>query len=506
MLTLLLPVLLLPLPLLWRTEAARCLYVLVLMGGYWLGELLPIPVTSLLPVVLFPTLDIMTSAEVSLFYMKNSCMLFIGGLMVAIGIEHSNLHRRVGLRVLLWVGSSPRLVLLGFMLPTAFLSMWISNTASTAMMIPILEAVLVELGTEHRTMMMLSIAFSANIGGTATLIGTPPNLIMYEYINKFSGHPVTFGSWMILCIPLMAINLLLCWVWLQLLYLPLPCKAGGQKVEAERQESVRRLLRARYEDLGSLTRHEKTVLVMFLVLVLLWMFRSPGFAPGWETLFAPGVSDAVPVMFISLLMFVIPVTEEGGTMLTWSLVQSKLSWGVIILLGGGFALAEGAERSCLTFWVGEQLSRLSFLSPQILQIIICSLVSCITQVASNVATASMILPVLIQLSTVLEVNPLYLMLPATLVSSLAFFLPVSTAPNAIGELADTDLGVLSFYRSARGQWDEGHRDDEVWSGADRADWPDHHPLHSDRRRLCVRSVRVPSLGSSHQHLADNIEV
>ena len=311
---------------------------------------------------------------------------------------------------------------------------------------------------------------------------------------------------MILCIPLMAINLLLCWVWLQLLYLPLPCKSGGQKVEAERQESVRRLLRARYEDLGSLTRHEKTVLVMFLVLVLLWMFRSPGFAPGWETLFAPGVSDAVPVMFISLLMFVIPVTEEGGTMLTWSLVQSKLSWGVIILLGGGFALAEGAERSCLTFWVGEQLSRLSFLSPQILQIIICSLVSCITQVASNVATASMILPVLIQLSTILEVNPLYLMLPATLVSSLAFFLPVSTAPNAIGELADTDLGVLSFYRSARGQWDEGHGDDEGWSGADRADRPDHHPLHSDHRRLCVRSVRVPGLGSSHQHLADNIQV
>ena len=431
-LTLLLPVLLLPLPLLWRTEAARCLYVLVLMGGYWLGELLPIPVTSLLPVVLFPTLDIMTSAEVSLFYMKNSCMLFIGGLMVAIGIEHSNLHRRVGLRVLLWVGSSPRLVLLGFMLPTAFLSMWISNTASTAMMIPILEAVLLELGTAHRTMMMLAICFSANIGGTATLIGTPPNLILYEYIDQYPGHPLTFASWLVLCLPLMMLNLLVCWLWLQLLYLPLPClRSRPDQLERNREENVRKLLETRYAELGEMTRHERSVLVLFLTLVLLWMTRSPGFAPGWETFFTPGVSDSVPVLLISLLMFLIPAGQDGGPLLTWSLVQSKLSWGVIILLGGGFALAEGAERSCLSSWLGAQLARLSFLSPQLLQIIICCLVSAITQVASNVATSSMILPVLVQLSTELSINPLYLMVPATLVSSLAFLLPVSTGPNAI---------------------------------------------------------------------------
>ena len=434
--TLSIPVLLLPLPLLWTSQAARCLYVLVLMGTFWLGELLPIPATSLLPVVLFPTLGIMTSAEVSMFYMKSACMLFIGGLMVAIGIEHSNLHRRVGLKVLLWVGSSARLVLLGFMIPTAFLSMWISNTASTAMMIPILEAVLVELGPEHRTMMMLAICFSANIGGTATLIGTPPNLIMYEYINKYPGHPVTFGSWMVLCLPLMLINLLVCWLWLQLLYLPLPWLRSRQEpqpapLETNREENVRKLLESRYSELGLMTRHEKTVLVMFLTLVLLWTSRSPGFAPGWEIFFAPGVSDAVPVMAISLLMFVIPVKEDGGTMLTWSLVQSKLSWGVIILLGGGFALAEGAERSCLTSWAGDQLARLSFLSPRVLQVICCCLVSAITQVASNVATSSMILPVLVQLATELSINPLYLMIPATIVSSLAFLLPVSTGPNAI---------------------------------------------------------------------------
>ena len=284
--------------------------------------------------------------------------------------------------------------------------------------------------------MMLAICFSANISGTATLIGTPPNLIMYEYINQYSGHPVTFGSWMVVCLPLMVVNLLVCWLWLQLLYLPLPCLRPGpepqpDQLETSRGENVRKLLESRYAELGQMTRHEKTVLALFLTLVLLWMSRSPGFAPGWETLFPPGVSDGVPVMLISLLMFLIPVREDGGRMLTWSLVQSKLSWGVIILLGGGFALAEGAERSCLTGWVGAQLSRLSFLSPQVLQVIICCLVSSITQVASNVATSSMILPVLVGLSMELSINPLYLMVPATLVSSLAFLLPVSTGPNAI---------------------------------------------------------------------------
>ena len=201
--------------------------------------------------------------------------------------------------------------------------------------------------------------------------------------------------------------------------------------ETNVKDNIRKMLQSRYDELGSVTRHEKSVLVMFIVLVILWMTRSPGFVSGWGELFPSGVSDAVPAMLISLLMFVIPVNDEGGTMLTWPLVQSRLTWGVIILLGGGFALAEGAQRSCLSHWVGTQLSKLSFLSPGVLRLLICVLVSCVTQVASNVATASMILPVLLQLSSVLGTNPLYLMLPTTLVSSLAFFLPVSTGPNAI---------------------------------------------------------------------------
>lgn len=341
------------------------------------------------------------------------------------------------MRVLLLVGSSPRMVLLGFMLPTAILSMWISNTASTAMMIPILEAVLVELGAQHRKMMMLAIAYAANIGGTGTLIGTPPNLVMFEFVGKFVGQPITFGSWMVFCVPLMVVNLVLSWIWLQLLFLPIPFIRNkvSDEEEDKKKESVtsevNKLLKERYEELGKMTRHEKAVLTLFMLLVFLWMSRSPGFIPGWADFMPHGIGDATPAIFVSLIMFCLPAADDGSPLLSWSLVQEKLAWGVIILLGGGFALAEGAERSCLTYWAGEQLAKLSSLPPQLLRFLICFLVSAITQVASNAATASMLLPVLLQLSTVLELNPLFLMLPATLTASLSFMLPVSTAPNAI---------------------------------------------------------------------------
>ena len=192
-------------------------------------------------------------------------------------------------------------------------------------------------------MMLLSIAFAANIGGTATLIGTPPNLVMYEYINKYPGHPVTFGSWMILCVPLMVVNLVLAWLWLQVIYLPLPFCTKKTKSDAETggtEDNITRLLRTRYGELGGMTRHEKSVLAMFFVLLILWMTRAPGFVSGWGVLVPPGVADATPALLIALLMFVVPVSEDGSPMLTWPLVQSRLAWGVIILLGGGFALAE----------------------------------------------------------------------------------------------------------------------------------------------------------------------
>ena len=211
--------------------------------------------------------------------------------------------------------------------------------------------------------MLLSIAFSANIGGTATLIGTPPNLVMYEYINKYPGHPVTFGSWMLLCVPLMVVNLALAWLWLQLIYLPLPFCAqkkrgssDGDTEIADTGDNITRLLRTRYEELGGMTRHEKSVLSLFLVLVMLWMTRAPGFVSGWGVLVPPGVADATPALLIALIMFVVPVSEDGSPMLTWPLVQSRLAWGVIILLGGGFALAEVGQ---VFFSVTQNLARYS---------------------------------------------------------------------------------------------------------------------------------------------------
>ena len=285
------------------------------------------------------------------------------------------------------------MVLLGFMLPTAFLSMWISNTASTAMMIPILEAVLIELGPQHRHMMMLAIAYAANVGGTGTLIGTPPNLVMFEFISKFPGQPIEFGSWMVFCVPLLAINLVLSWLWLQMLFLPLPCRRRSNKVEDSENRTgtedaehasntaveqstptrraaggeVRALLLQRYAELGPMSSHEYSVLGLFLLLVGLWLTRSPGFVPGWADLLPPGISDATPAILVAVIMFAVPAGSDGKPLLNWALVQQKLAWGVIILLGGGFALAEGAERSCLTAWVGQQLARLGGLPPEILR-------------------------------------------------------------------------------------------------------------------------------------------
>ena len=254
-----------------------------------------------------------------------------------------------------------------------------------------------ELGVQHRVMMMLAIAYAANIGGTGTLIGTPPNLVMFEFIAKFTGQPISFGSWMVFCVPLMVINLVLAWLWLQLLYLPVSLRSNrvrdAERLEAETEApglkgpdhegetvdkkeekeatktsmDVTSLLKTRYAELGPMSRHEYSVLFLFILLVVLWLTRSPGFVSGWADVLPPGCGDATPAVFVSLLMFTIPTGTGGTPLLNWDLVQDRLAWGVIILLGGGFALAEGAERSCLTVWAGEQLIRLGGLPAQLLR-------------------------------------------------------------------------------------------------------------------------------------------
>ncbi|KAF7697309.1 solute carrier family 13 member 5a [Silurus meridionalis] len=503
------PSLLLPLPLVIGTTKASCAYVIGLMAVYWCTEVLPLAVTALLPVVLFPLFGIMESKDVCMQYLKDTNMLFLGGLMVAVAVEHWNLHKRIALRVLLIVGVRPALLMLGFMGVTAFLSMWISNTATTAMMVPIVQAVLKQLmntageeeagdpaecegklpdkpaevlvpvksfgispentaeaHSETKEMlrmskgMMLCVCYAASIGGTATLTGTGPNLVLTGQISElFPDNPdvVNFASWFGFAFPNMIIMLLAAWLWLQLVFLGFNLKKawGLGTIKTEKEIAAYNVIREEYRSLGPMSFGEISVMMLFFLLVVLWFSRDPGFVSGWAThLFNSEkeyVTDATVAVFIAALLFVFPAkppslffcrpqsfdtvpqspSEPQTALLTWQVVQKKMPWSIILLLGGGFALAKGSEDSGLSTWLGEQMAPLQTIPPWAISIIVCLMIATFTECTSNVATATLFLPILASLSQSIGINPLYVMIPCTLSASFAFMLPVATPPNAI---------------------------------------------------------------------------
>lgn len=442
------PVLLSPL-LFVDASSARCGFVVLLMAVYWTMELLPLPVTSLLPVVLFPLLGVLDTNSTAMVYMKGVQMMYLGSLMVALAVEESGLHRRLALKAITLAGTSPARLMLGFMLPTAFLSMWISNAATSAMMVPIMEAVLAELNLvrKEKTMMYLALAYSANIGGTGTLIGTPPNLILLGFLNSaYPQHPINFGSWMAFAIPEAILNLALLWFVLQIYFRGWRSFTNlfrKSKTTDNAKTRVESVIKERYDSLGPASFHELSVLFLFCVLVLLWFFRKPGFLPGWaealqwtdNTGEVVRIGSASPTILILLLLFMIPADPSkdpgGPTLLQWRAVEGKFPWGIILLMGGGFALAEGASKSCLTQQLGSLLSSLSSLPPSLTLLLLCVITSVISQIASNSATTSMLVPVVLSLARPLALHPVYLALGVTLTASHAFMLPVSTPCNAI---------------------------------------------------------------------------
>uniref|UniRef100_A0A8C4JPX5 Solute carrier family 13 member 2 n=1 Tax=Dromaius novaehollandiae TaxID=8790 RepID=A0A8C4JPX5_DRONO len=528
----LLPVLFLPLPLVVPTQEARCGYVIILMALFWCTEALPLAVTAFFPVVLFPLMNVMDSATVCKEYLKDANMLFIGGLLVAIAVEKWNLHKRIALRVLLIIGVRPALLLMGFMIVTAFLSMWISNTATTAMMVPIAQAVLDQLHKSeleaspdeevseninkafelqeestkpnsfkvtdqkgdshvmtveedknhnneklleenHKKLckgMSLSICYSASIGGIATLTGTTPNLPSVFY-RLFPGNDnvITFASWFSFAFPTMILLLLLSWIWLQIMFLGFNFQknfgcAASESAKAKEQRAYG-IIKDEHKKLGSMKFAEITVLVLFIVLVLLWFTRDPGFMPGWATtLFNKDdtsfVTDATAVIFISILMFIIPseiptsLSRTSGedkkqtTLLDWKTVHQKMPWNIVLLLGGGFALAKGSEESGLSSWLGNKLTPLESIPHPAIAFVLCLLIATFTECTSNVATTTLFLPILASMAEAICLNPLYIMLPCTLSASLAFMLPVATPPNAIvfsyGQLKVIDMAKAGF--------------------------------------------------------------
>ncbi|KAE8741115.1 hypothetical protein FOCC_FOCC013373, partial [Frankliniella occidentalis] len=438
------PLILLPLPLVYPgSTEARAAYGVLLLAVFWVTEVVPLPVTSLLPVVLFPVLGVLSTEQVCVTYLKETNMMFIGGLIVAIAVEHCNLHKRIALRVMMLIGASPRRLMLGFMIPTMFLSMWISNTATTAMMVPIVK---LPRPNQESVAYYLGVAYAANIGGTGTLTGTATNLTfkgLYESLFP-SLHGLNFANWMLFNVPLMLINAIVAWLWLQVLFMGLFRKSSGiQKQTKEQLKAVEEVIATKYRELGVMTFHEGSVMFLFLSVVVLWFFRAPEFIPGWaEYVSDVKIKDATPAVLIVFLLFVLPANldflrrdgprKASPALLNWKIIHEKLPWGLVLLIGGGFAMAAASRESGLSKLIGAQLVTLqdSMGSTAIL-VIMCTATTFLTEVSSNTAIANIVLPVLAEMASAMRVHPLFFMMPATLCCSYAFMLPVATPPNAI---------------------------------------------------------------------------
>ncbi|XP_017340096.1 solute carrier family 13 member 1 isoform X2 [Ictalurus punctatus] len=458
------PLLMLPLPLFINTKEAQCAFTLVLMAVFWMTEALPLSITALLPALFFPLFGIMKSSVVAPMYFKDFHLLLLGVICLATSIEKWGLHRRIALRLVTMVGVNPGMLMLGFMVGCAFLSMWLSNTSTVAMVMPIAEAVMQQVmsaegqvssqqdkslkgicnpalqlegdaekqcekakdenstgvvfkdvvitvpeedhSTEalpssplhsnyrtHQDQMMckslsLAIAYSANIGGLATLPGTSSNLIFAEYMHQFYPEckSINFGNWFIFSLPVCIIVLCLSWIWIHWLFLGSNfCSAlSSRSRRSEREIAAAKHIRDQYNALGSMSRQEMITLVVFILMAVLWFVREPGFMPGWASLFPdyPGyATDATVALLLGMLFFIIPAktptVDNYDAMISWKEFQACMPWEICLLVGGGFALAEGTKAEAI------------------------------------------------------NVNPLYMLIPATLSVSFSFLLPVSNPPNAI---------------------------------------------------------------------------
>jgi sodium-dependent dicarboxylate transporter 2/3/5 len=421
-----------------------------LMAAWWIGEALPLAATALVPLALLPLLGAAAATDVAHAYADPLIFLFLGGFFIAAAIEKWGLHRRIALGVLRVVGSSPSRIVLGFMLATAVLSMWISNTATAMMMYPIAIAVVKQRVRSHGIdlpearrdevergfglVVMLAVAYSASIGGTGTLIGTPPNVILAGQYEKLfpEAPPIGFAQWMLGAVPIVAISLLVCWADLVHVVAPRVVRKelGGRPAG--------RSGRLELEQLGKITKPERRVLILFLLTALLWVTRKNleigDFGiPGWSGLLPHPeyARDSTVAIVMGLLLFALPAgTSRDTRLLDWESVKS-IPWGILILFGGGFAIAEAIGQSGLATWIGQRLAALDHVSPIVLVAVCCLVVTLLTEITSNTAVAAIFLPVVATVAGRLDIPPLLFMMPVTLAASFAFVLPVATPPNAI---------------------------------------------------------------------------
>ncbi|XP_030576169.1 solute carrier family 13 member 4 [Archocentrus centrarchus] len=559
------PLSLLPLPLIHPTSEACCAYVLMVTAVYWVSEAVPLGAAALVPAFLYPLFGVLKSSEVAAEYCKDTTLLLMGVICLAASIEKWNLHKRIALRMVMIAGAKPGMLVLGFMCCTVFLSMWLSNTSTTAMVMPIAEAVLqqlictgladshddsetaeapeedsavsdkeenldknqlellyrnscndytkkelstlsdtqtgevnglglkpisnqefirntnghlpqvaIEIPNVKRVKMRrdsqyptkrdhmickclsLSITYAATIGGLITITGTSTNLIFAEQFNNRypDAKVINFGTWFIFSFPIAIIMLVLTWLWLHFLFLGCNFRETcslSKKRKTRREMLSERRIHEEYAKLGPISYPEVVTGVFFVLMTLLWFTREPGFVPGWTSLFEKKGyrTDATVSVLLGFLLFLIPArrpfssssccknsddeseSDPLAPMITWKDFQRLMPWEIVILVGGGYALAAGCKVSGLSVWIGRQLEPMSGLPPWAVTLLACLLVSAVTEFASNPATLTVFLPILSALSETLLINPLHTLIPSTMCVSFGVMLPVGNPPNAI---------------------------------------------------------------------------
>lgn len=405
------------------------------VATWWITEAIPIPATSLLPLVLFPLTSALEPSAASSPYADPLIFLFLGGFFIAVTMQRWDLHRRIALRTISAIGTSPRRIILGFMIATAFLSMWVSNTATAMMMTPIGLAVVLqtsELVEEHDsdipteqgefrfgTALMLCITYSALMGGMMTLIGTPPNLVFAGVVSETFNQTITFAQWMFYAVPIGVIGLIFVYVYITRFRIPprIDTLPGGIDV-----------IDAELERLGPMSREEKIVLAVFSATAVAWISRSYVITP-----VLPAVGDSTVAIFGALLMFVIPARDDDGSftfLLDWT-TGLNIPWGIILLFGGGLSIAAGFQESGLADWIGSLLSGLSGVPIALLIGVIAVLGVLLTEVTSNTASTAILMPVLAALAVGLSIHPYAAMVAGLTAIAFAVMLPVATPPNAV---------------------------------------------------------------------------
>lgn len=429
-------------------EAQAVLASTLWIATWWITEAIPIPATSLLPIILFPITGALDSKTTTSSYGDDTIFLFMGGFIIALAMERWHLHKRIALTIISLIGTSTERIILGFMVATGFLSMWISNTATAMMMVPIGLAIIyqvqeslasegIDVSQENFNFgkaLMLGIAYSASIGGLGTLIGTPPNAIFAGVVKELYDVTISFAAWMVFGVPLAAVLLILIWVYLVKIAFPMNFKKipGGKEVIQREKQS-----------LGVMSYEEKAVLIVFLLTALAWISRTFVL----EKFIT--INDTGIAIIAAVVLFIIPsVNKKGSYLMNWDTAK-ELPWGILLLFGGGLAIAAGFSQSGLAEWIGKQLTVVSGIHFLWVIVIVTTLVIFLTEITSNTATATMMYPIMASLALAIHVHPFSLMIAAGIAASCAFMLPVATPPNAVvfgsGYIKIGDMAKAGFW-------------------------------------------------------------